>query len=653
MKNNKTKNYLYDIFDTIVSRKVQPEYVKKMWATNMVKIFNLEISAIDLYKLRFDIEADLGKKALENGFDAEIIYDDIIKEIHRKLNTNIPYKDFLSKSKAEEIEIEANVLYTNEDVIKQIKEQRKNKGNIYCVSDMYLSKEMILSIFEKLGIANLFNDIFVSSEYKANKRSGKLYDIVLKELKAKSEDCIMYGDNKDKDCDMPLSKNIEAKHIDRSKLYKQYDEFLANNTPEKVNGDLWAISKENNDNFNNMIFSLYNFIDKLYFKLKADGYHEVFFLAREGEYLKKLFDYYVENSYNEKIKSHYLYVSRKSTYLPSLKSIEKEDFSYLLNQYSYVTVKEFLKSLNLPNEDIDLIEKDLKDVFSFDYKIPNFKNSIEFRVLKKSPVFRESFERNRIEQNELFNKYIKQHSDSKRIMIVDIGWNGSIQDNIQNILGNSYDVSGCYFGLCLRDKKYSGKKYGLIFSNDPYENKQYRLYYENRTLYEIMCGASHGSANKYILNNKKQVETLLFSKKEEQDIFKNVVKPAQDVMFERFKNIVNTVCNKYYDTIEVEKIFNKIQFDMLYYPSKEQLEFFDRIYHYENFGVFEFTTFNNKNGISLKKWLKEHIKFFIHYGRYFDDAFWPVLKLHNNKMYIPYLIYRSRRKKRYKKYGLF
>ena len=365
MKNNKTKNYLYDIFDTIVSRKVQPEYVKKMWATNMVKIFNLEISAIDLYKLRFDIEADLGKKALENGFDAEIIYDDIIKEIHGKLNTSIPYKDFLSKSKAEEIEIEANVLYTNEDVIKQIKEQRKNKGNIYCVSDMYLSKEMILSIFEKLGIANLFNDIFVSSEYKANKRSGKLYDIVLKELKAKSEDCIMYGDNKDKDCDMPLSKNIEAKHIDRSKLYKQYDEFLANNTPEKVNGDLWAISKENNDNFNNMIFSLYNFIDKLYFKLKADGYHEVFFLAREGEYLKKLFDYYVENSYNEKIKSHYLYVSRKSTYLPSLKSIEKEDFSYLLNQYSYVTVKEFLKSLNLPNEDIDLIEKDLKDVFSF------------------------------------------------------------------------------------------------------------------------------------------------------------------------------------------------------------------------------------------------------------------------------------------------
>ena len=632
---------------------MQPEYVKKIWSTNIVKIFQLEISATDLYQLRFDVEADLGNKALDKGYDAEITYDDIIKEIHKKLNVSIPIDTFLSKCKKEEIDIESNVLYPNNDIIKQIKEQKKNKCKIYCVSDMYLTKEMISSIFEKLGIANLFDNIFVSSEYKVNKRSGKLYDVVLKEIKAKNEDCIMYGDNKDKDCDMPLSKNIQAEHIDRSDLYKQYEEFLANNTPEKVNEDLWAISKEKNENFNNMIFSLFNFIDKLYFKLKSDDYHEVFFLAREGEYLKKLFDYYVENTYNEKIKSHYLYVSRKSTYLPSLKPIEKEDFSYLLNQYSYVTVEEFLKSLNLPKEDIALLENDLKDVFAFDYKISNFKESIEYRVLKKSSVFREVYEKNRKEQKELFNKYIRQHSDSKRIMIVDIGWNGSIQDNIQNILGDSYDVSGCYFRLCLRDMKYSGKKYGLIFSNDPFENKQYRLYYENRTLYEIMCGASHGSANKYVLNSKKIVETLLFSKKEEQDIFKNIVKPAQEIMFDRFKNIVNSVCNKFYNNLEVEKIFNEIQFNMLYYPSKEQLEFFDKIYHYENFGVFEFTTFNNKNGIGFKKWVKEHIKFFIHYGSYFNDAFWPVLKLYNNNMYIPYIIYRNRRKKRYKNYGLF
>ena len=146
---------------------------------------------------------------------------------------------------------------------------------------------------------------------------------------------------------------------------------------------------------------------------------------------------------------------------------------------------------------------------------------------------------------------------------------------------------------------------------------------------------------------------MLFSKKEEQDIYKNVVKPAQDAMFNIFRDIVNVTSNKYYNDIEVQKVFNKIQFNLLYKPTKKQLNFFDKIYHYENFGVFEFTTFNNKSKVGIKKYIKEHIKFFLKYSTYFDDAFWPVLKLHNNKMKVPYLLYRSRRKRRYKKSNLF
>ena len=653
MKKIVKSNYFYDIFDTIVSRKIEPEYVKKIWATNIAKICSLDIDGTYLYNLRYNVEASLGQESVTKGFDCEITYKDIIRKIYDSLNIKIKFDNFYEICESEEIAIESKVLYVNEDIIKEIKKEKKAGHKVYCVSDMYLSKKMIIKMFENLKIDKYFDDIFVSSEYLYNKRSGKLYDIVLKKLKVKPENCTMIGDNFDKDCEIPKSKNMNAIHIDRSITYKFYQDFLNNNNPDKVIKDLKELSKKDNDNFNNMIFSLYNFIDKLYFKLKSENYNEVFFLAREGEYLKKLFDYYVENTYNSTIKSHYMYVSRKATYLPSLKPIAKEDFSYLLNQYSYVTVREFLKSLNLPEDGIKKIEKDLKNKLDFDTKIGWFKDSKEFKELKKSKVFQDVFETNRVEQNKLFKQYIKEFTNSKKLMIVDIGWNGSIQDNIQNILGKDYEVSGCYFGLCLRSNIYSGKKTGLVFSNDPYENKQYRLYYENRTLYEIMCGASHGSANKYVLNKDKRVEVLLFSKKEEQDIYKNVVKPAQDAMFNIFKDIVNVTSNKYYNDIEVQKVFNKIQFNLLYKPTKKQLNFFDKIYHYENFGVFEFTTFNNKSKVGIKKYIKEHIKFFLKYSTYFDDAFWPVLKLHNNKMKVPYLIYRNRRKRRYKKSNLF
>lgn len=647
------KNVFYDIFDTIVSRTVQPEYVKKIWSTNIVKIFNLNISSVELYCLRNKIEIDLCNKSISKGHDGENTYYDTIKEIFNKVKVGCDFTNFLEICTNEEISIESSVLYVNEDILKSIKEYKKKKCKIYCLSDMYLSKQMVIEIFNNLGIAKYFNDIFVSCEYLKNKVSGRLYDVVLKQLKIKPESCLMIGDNKAKDYDMPISKGINAQHIDRSDKNNYYEEFMKNNSPEIVKKNLIELSKTNNENFNNMIYSLYNFIDRLYYKLIREEYNEVFFLAREGEYLKKLFDYYVDNNYGKKIKSHYLYVSRKATYLPSLKSLNEEDFSFLLDQYSYITIREFLSSLNFDKEEIKMIENDLIELFDIDKKIGWFKDSLELKVLKKSQVFKDIYETKRIEQNTLFKKYVKQHSNNKRIMIVDIGWNGSIQDNIQNILGKEYEVSGCYFGLCLRNQKYAGRKYGLVFANYPYQDKQYPLYFENRTIYEIMCGASHGSANKYILNNDKKVEVSLFSKKEEQAIYKNIVKPTQDKMFETYKRINEILCNKYYDNIEINKIYNKIQYNLLYKPTKEQLNFFDKIYHYENFGVFEFTTFNNSKKVGIKKIIKEHVKFFLKYGTYFDDTFWPVLKLHNNKMYIPYKLYKYRRNRRYKKDNLY
>ena len=40
------------------------------------------------------------------------------------------------------------------------------------------------------------------------------------------------------------------------------------------------------------VFYLYLFIEKLYMKARQDGAENLFFLSREGEFLKKLFDLY-------------------------------------------------------------------------------------------------------------------------------------------------------------------------------------------------------------------------------------------------------------------------------------------------------------------------------------------------------------------------
>ena len=408
--------------------------------------------------------------------------------------------------------------------------------------------------------------------------------------------------------------------------------------------NLDIISSNNSNNFNNIIFSFYSFIKSLHDKLVLNNYNEVFFLSREGEFLKKLFDLYNEKYGCKVIKSNYLYVSRKATYLPSLEEISAEDFSYLLNQYNEISSYEFLSSLNFSKEEINIINKDLK--IDLNKKIPKFNKSVEFISIKENEKFKSLFEEKRISQNKLFKKYIKSFTESKNIAVVDIGWNGSIQDNIQNILGSSYNVYGYYFGLKLRSKKYAGNKEGLVFSNYPVDNDKVKLYDENRTIFEYLCGASHGSANYYYEKNNK-VLVDLYEKTEEKTNYNKIIKPLQEKMIKTFIKLCDLLINNDYDTNDYNLYTNNLIFNMFYKPNKSQVNFFLKIKHYENFGIFTFADIEKK--YSFKKWIKEYIKFFIKSKNFFYDAYWPVLKLIQNNMRFPYLIYKFKNKRKFKK----
>lgn len=671
----KIENIFFDIFDTIVFRKIQPEYVKKIWCNHLAKMFNLKIKATELYQIRNGLEYELGKKASQKGFDWEFKYEDFLKEFHKELKIKIPLKEFVEKATQLEINIESNVQYVDENIISEIKKAKKEGKKIYCVSDMYLSKKMLTSIFTNLKIIELFDDIFVSCEMLKNKKSGEIFKEVLKKIKSKPEKCIMIGDNKVSDYENPKKIGINAIQLDRKEIYKQYDKFIQENNEDKVIEKFNSIVPKSSDNFENSIFSLYLFIERLYFNLLNDGLDEVVFLSREGEYLKKLFDAFVEKVQNKKIKSHYLLVSRKATYLPSLRELKKEDFGSLLMQYSYISIVEFLKSLNFEEEDINKIldsyrkdcektiktaklkeneKEEMREIIKGNYnkKIIYLYESKLLKYLKQNKVFEEIYEKNRKEQSKLFKKYITSITKSKKICLVDIGWNGSIQDNVQRILGDSYKISGYLYGLISRNPEKCFDKKGLIFSNVPKVTQNFELYTENRTIFEILLGASHGSANKYVLNKDGNVEVLLFKKEEEEKIFKEVVSKIQDRMFKIYEKLLDTLPNSYYDNLLIEKTINRIHYNMVFKPTKQQLTFFDRIYHYENFGVFEFTDFKLHKKLTPYYYIKENAKYVLKNKTFFYDTFWPTQKLHIEKLYIPKLLYKQKKYLKLKNKGV-
>ena len=88
MKNPNIEIVFFDIFDTVLSRKVQPEYVKKIWANNIVKTLDLKMTCEELYLTRNKIEFSEGEKNLKLGKDNEFVYKEMIKKLYAKINNS-------------------------------------------------------------------------------------------------------------------------------------------------------------------------------------------------------------------------------------------------------------------------------------------------------------------------------------------------------------------------------------------------------------------------------------------------------------------------------------------------------------------------------------------------------------------------------------
>lgn len=626
----------FDIFDTIVTRQVYPEYTKKIWSKDIVNLFQLNMTWEKLYSLRNQLESQLCSINQSNGYDLEFNYNTLIEEIYKHIENkdHISFDQFKSKCISTEVAIELRVQIVDQDWIKIVQGLHEMGKKVICISDFYLSKDMLSNIFEGHGILNQIDEIYVSSEYLLTKRSGRLYDKVLEEINVLAEKVLMIGDNRHSDYDMPIQKGLKTYHIDRvaqHEFYKEHERKIHNK--EGIVQALNKLNKRTTESFfENIVFSLYAFIDKLYSKLLQNEVKDVFFLSREGEFLKKLFDYYREkHGYKgvQFINSHYIIVSRKSTFLPSLKNLEIEDFNSLFRQYRAISLYDFLSSINFD----EVLSMEIANQLGVELKErqEDFPTSIVFEKLKVLPLFTEAYNKKRIEQNANFKQYIRSYNvniESEGLHIVDVGWKGTIQDNIYRIYEEDIAIHGYYMGMVahgdMRDHNY---KYGLLFNCLENKTPYYSVYNENRALFEMLLAASHGSANGYAYNEQsKQVEALTYHEEKELSLFKDVIEPIQKHIMSSFEQITEILRMSTYSYEELSEIFARFHANMVFFPNKKEIEFFRRMYHFENFGVFTYTTFDKKN-LTIKERIKNFEVLVVNPKGILERGFWGPITL--------------------------
>jgi FMN phosphatase YigB (HAD superfamily) len=628
----------FDFFDTMVTRRVHPEDVKRLACERRSRLLDPPAAGAALYTLRGDIEAELYARNLQEKGDEEFNLEELMAQLWDRLPAaHVCSKQrFVQMAMDIEVSIEASMQVVDPRLMSAVRRLRDSGLDCWLVSDFYLDTKHFLRLLDFHGLADTFTRVVISSETTATKRSGKLYQQIIADSGIAPARIVMLGDNAHSDYQSARANGLNAIHLDRSAQHQRYLELsTATNDTRRYEDEIAAAILGTPMVFREIGLTLHYFIDRLHSHLLKQGARDVFFLAREGQLLKEMFDIFQETRQlhgSTRVRSHYLEVSRRSTFLPSLDQLEHESFDTLFRQYRRISLKEFLASLGLDDLATTLASELPHDL---ELRHEDLPSSTPFQALLAHPRFRETYEKQRRLRRDAFGKYLGQFdlADSKNstLHLVDVGWKGTIQDNIHGFLGRGCAalpwnaVEGHYVGLVASGRVAMGNiKHGVLFSSIDAQSKNFHVYNENRALFEVVLAADHGSAGSYEVAPEGVAHAVRQAFVEE-PLFVAKIQPLQRQLITLFRTLDSIAHISTYPASRQEGFVARHHARMLLQPSDTEIRWFEDIYHVENFGVFEKSQFDaadSRPGLLARlrfyRWLRKS-------AGQADLGFWPWL----------------------------
>ncbi len=584
----------FDCFDTILHRYIHTDNIKMKWAKQVCHNFQLATTETILYQIRKESENELSRE--KSIIIKEYSYRELIEQIFEKLKfkeeISISFKEFYQITLKIELDLEEENSYVDEESKVAIEYFIKNDVSIAIISDFYFSGKELVQLLHRFGI--FITNVYVSSDFGKGKYSGELYKEIFKLVNLKPDNILMIGDNRKSDI-------LSAKINGMQTFYKKWNGYPVIKDYKSISKELLILeTTKKRFPYENYSFVLYYFIDKLYQKLKRDRVRQVLFLAREGEMLKALFDKYADLKGETEIKTFYFYTSRISSFAAGVNSIEKEDFRGLFNKYNDLSILTFLKSLGWENNQIEQVKKNIN--INIDKVIFKFPNSPEFKLLKSNPIFVEIYNLHRIKQNKMMKQYLEQMgvNYTDELNIVDVGWRGSIQDNLFACFQKKVRIHGYYIGISKTWENFrENMKEGLIFSDFPLNSDNKEIWNFDKFMFERILLASHPTTIGY-KNINGQIYPILKEYINDEEAFQ-YISPLQERIKELFTKITNLFAETVYQAEDFKFLFTKIHLRMLCKIGINEVIMQKKLYwyNYESFGEFGRSKTNYFNELLL------------------------------------------------------
>lgn len=472
------KYIFVDYFDTTCFRHIHSSQIYLQWAKVLKTKFPILASLSDekLVEMRHKAHHMNGEHFYEKPYHQTM--EDLYSLLSDQVKLAESCSSFVESSLNIDVSVEIGCQYGNQKIISMLRKEKAKGKQIFLVSDFYLPMEAYHDFLVNLQCEDLFDKVYVSESFNKTKTHGDLYDYILKENSIKADEVVMIGDSKHSDVRMAREHGLYSIWYFplRHKLWTNFSRLT------KRDFSNYQLKKRFHELFHHSTFAeyaipLYHFSRKLNEEMKPNmgGQVELNFLARGGFFMKKAYDAYQKlvMPLSEIIKTHYFLNSRKVVFL----------------------AKDAYKKMDGSDETDFTLQKD----------------------------------------------YLLAHSDHGKFYMVDEGWYNHSQQMLTEML--NIETFGYYIGSCRKEKlQYDDRchRKGLLFEMRD-DNKTlspfFGIFCTNRSMYEQLLSAPHGSVRKYksLKDGEVQVEEKYEDK--EKYIYDTYTRKLQDLMLVNVKGL--------------------------------------------------------------------------------------------------------------------
>ena len=513
-----------DVWDTLLRRDCHPECIKLATAAHvyfeLLGHFKPPYTGYwDIYRARIETEARLAREAREANKDEEYEIVHVLKEWLKTILLSSSDESLPQRFADYELSVEVRHTFQDPDIEEFLKLHSAER-TIF-LSDFYMSSDMLKHLLEQKGLSHLFEDGVSSCDVGLNKRSGTLFKHVHEVFGISPHEHVHVGDHPWSDVESPAQLGVtgisfvpEKSHADRKEresLFVSREalfQHLRQLSIQAMAPSILARQKTESTAFRFGVEAAPLFVGFALWIAEqaiAQRLDQVFFLTREGEFFRRIYEIIFPDQtlFGHQLPAYAeLEVSRLSTFVASMEDISKDEFNRIWRLNRSQKVSGLFSTLGLEYSNFSnlLSEVGLKatDVI----ERPEANESLS--KLIRAPEFTAAVNEKILEQRELLNEYLTEKgiSQSDKVGLVDIGWRGTIQDNLARIKPATH-FHGMYLGLRKMLNPQTSNVSKCAYGADERVDADTGQLFEAFAVLEMLCTSNLGSAEKYVRSQGK------------------------------------------------------------------------------------------------------------------------------------------------------